>query len=77
MKEFTNTNSVLGSMVGKVGSFDNIIYCVINNIDSKRYIGATTKSLKERKQDHLERASRGQDNKLYEALRVHGSGAFI
>lgn len=55
----------------------SLIYQAFNSIEKSSYIGATTKSLKERKQDHLERASRGQDGKLYKALRVFGSGAFI
>jgi hypothetical protein len=55
----------------------SLIYQAFNSIEKSSYIGATIKSLKERKQDHLERASRGQINKLYEAIRVYGSGAFI
>jgi predicted GIY-YIG superfamily endonuclease len=54
-----------------------IIYIVQNQQNGCRYVGATTRSLGERKLDHLERAARGQNGKLYEAIRAFSSGAFI
>jgi len=54
-----------------------IIYTAENQQNGYRYVGATTKSLRERKLDHLERAARGQNGKLYEAIRTYGSNAFM
>jgi hypothetical protein len=54
-----------------------IIYTAQNQQNGCRYVGATTRSLGERKLDHLERAARGQNGKLYEAIRAFSSGAFI
>ena len=46
-------------------------------MNDKIYVGATINSIKQRKLDHLERAARGQQGKLYEAFRTYGSEAFI
>ena len=45
-----------------------IIYKVKNIWTGEVYIGATTNSIKQRKLDHLERAGRGENGKLYNAL---------
>ncbi len=45
-----------------------IIYKVKNVWTGEVYIGATTNSIKQRKLDHLERAGRGENGKLYNAL---------
>jgi group I intron endonuclease len=54
-----------------------IVYEACNQKNGYRYIGATKNSIKQRKQDHLERAARGQQGKLYEAIRTYGPEAFI
>ncbi|SCY36605.1 group I intron endonuclease [Nonlabens sp. Hel1_33_55] len=55
---------------------NHIIYKVTKVTNRKVYIGATTKSIRERQLDHLERAARGQVGKLYEAIRTLGPEAF-
>ncbi|MES2545499.1 MAG: NUMOD1 domain-containing DNA-binding protein [Bacteroidota bacterium] len=53
-----------------------IIYKVINNKTDEIYIGATTKSLNERKLDHLQKASKGIGSYFQEAIGTYGSDAF-
>lgn len=52
------------------------IYKTTNLIDGKTYIGATTRTLKERKLDHQERAHRRESNKFHEAISTYGAEAF-
>ena len=56
---------------------NNIIYKVVNIKNQKVYIGATTKSMEDRKQDHVAKAANGEVNKLYEDIRAYGSDFFI
>ena len=49
-----------------------IIYKVENIENGKVYIGATTKSVEERKQDHLQKANKEYQNKFQEALISYG-----
>ncbi len=42
----------------KMEKFSKIIYAVINTITGNKYIGATTKTLKERKRDHIQKAKK-------------------
>lgn len=60
----------------KMKNKNHIIYKVTKVTNRKVYIGATTKSIRERQLDHLERAARGQVGKLYEAIRTLGPEAF-
>jgi len=52
------------------------IYKAQNEHTGEAYIGATTKSIHQRKLDHTERASRGKQGKFQEAIRTYGPEAF-
>lgn len=54
----------------------NIIYKAENKLTGEVYIGATTKSINKRKSDHIERANRGENGKLQEAIGTYGPEAF-
>lgn len=54
-----------------------IIYKIDNIKNNKIYIGATTKSMQDRKKDHLAKAANGEINKLYEDIRAYGSDSFV
>jgi len=54
-----------------------IIYKVENSINENIYIGATTKSIEERKVDHIQRAFRGEKGEFQEAISTFGVDAFI
>ena len=55
-----------------------IIYKITNKVNSKVYIGATTKDLNYRKQQHIYCASNTANcNKLYVAMREYGVDNFI
>ena len=54
-----------------------IIYRVVHTETGRSYIGATTKSLKERRIDHIQRAFRGEQGKLQKAIITYGPEAFI
>ena len=53
-----------------------IIYKATNTFDGSSYIGATTNSIHQRKLDHIERANRGENGQLYEAITTYGVDAF-
>ncbi len=53
-----------------------IIYRVENEITGEFYIGATTKSIKERKNDHEQKANNGIGHKFQEAISTYGAEAF-
>ncbi|MDD7913186.1 GIY-YIG nuclease family protein [Polaribacter ponticola] len=54
----------------------NYIYKVTNNIDNKIYIGATTKSIEERKKDHLKKSKKGKSYAFQNAIATYGIEAF-
>lgn len=54
----------------------NIIYRVVNNQTDQVYIGATTKSLEERKADHLQKANKKVGSYFQEAIGTYGPEAF-
>jgi len=54
-----------------------ILYKAENDINGSVYIGATTKSIEERKKDHLQRANKTYSSKLHEAISTYGAEAFI
>jgi hypothetical protein len=53
-----------------------IIYKAQNTINNQVYIGATTNSLEQRAQDHIERANRGEEGKFQQAISTFSAGAF-
>ncbi|WP_164905482.1 NUMOD1 domain-containing DNA-binding protein [Flavobacterium sufflavum] len=54
-----------------------IIYKAQNIITGECYIGATTKSIEERKQDHLQKANSGSSQKFHDAITTSGAGNFV
>ena len=54
----------------------NIIYKVVNTITDEVYIGATTKSIEERKADHLQKSRRKVGSYFQEAIGTYGPDAF-
>ncbi|MDH7912080.1 NUMOD1 domain-containing DNA-binding protein [Winogradskyella sp. SYSU M77433] len=53
-----------------------LIYKVTNKINGKTYIGATTKSLEERKQDHLQKAFNNSESPFHKAISTYGLNSF-
>ena len=53
-----------------------IIYKAQNTITGESYIGATTKTIQERKADHLCKAERGLGSNFQEAIGTYGPDAF-
>ena len=52
------------------------IYLITNKSNGKVYVGKTTKTIDERFEQHLADARRGDDRRLYQAIRKHGVQAF-
>jgi hypothetical protein len=55
----------------------HLVYKVTNQETGETYIGATTKSIEERKADHLQKASKGIGSYFQEAIGTYGPNAFI
>ncbi len=55
---------------------NSIIYKVTNNETNEVYIGATTKSIEGRKQDHIQKSSSGNDIKFHNAINTYGTDSF-
>ena len=53
-----------------------IIYKVINTKTEEAYIGATTKSLNERKIDHIQKSNIGKGYKFHNAISTYGIDSF-
>jgi len=53
------------------------VYKVTNTKEKRTYIGATTKSIKERQKDHLQKVDKYDNNKLYDAISTYGVEAFV
>lgn len=53
-----------------------IVYKATNTLTDEVYIGITTNSIKQRRWDHTERADRGEQGKLFKALRTYGEDVF-
>lgn len=53
-----------------------VVYCAINLVNSKIYVGATEKGLDVRKRKHLANAKRGQSGKFYTSIRKYGTVSF-
>jgi group I intron endonuclease len=55
---------------------NNIIYKVTNTITKEIYIGSTTKSIEERKADHLQKSNKKVGSYFQEAIGTYGFDAF-
>lgn len=55
----------------------HLVYKVTNQETGETYIGATTKSIEERKADHLQKANKGIGSYFQEAIGTYGPNAFI
>lgn len=53
-----------------------IIYKAQNSTTGETYIGATSKSLEERKRDHINKSNRIKANYFHQAIRTFGADAF-
>jgi len=53
-----------------------IIYKVTNKTDGRTYIGASTKGLEPRKQDHINKAYSNSELPLHQAISTYGEDAF-
>ena len=60
----------------KMENKNYIIYKAQNTITGECYIGATTKSIDERKQDHLQKAGTGSSLKFHNAISTTGADNF-
>lgn len=56
---------------------NNIIYKVTNKESEEVYVGITTKSLQERKKDHLKKSKKGKSYAFQNAIATYGADAFI
>lgn len=54
----------------------HIVYKVTNKENGQSYIGATTKSLDERKRDHIQKASEESEIAFHSAIATYGEDAF-
>lgn len=55
---------------------EGIVYKVINKETNQIYVGITTKSLDERKKDHLKKSKNGKCYKFQNAIATYGADAF-
>lgn len=53
-----------------------LIYKVVNTLTNEIYIGATTRNIDERKQDHIQKATKKGCSYFQEAIGTYGSDAF-
>jgi group I intron endonuclease len=53
-----------------------IIYCIVNRINGRRYIGMTAMRLMKRWESHVYAMRKGIKTALYDAMRSYGSDAF-
>ena len=60
----------------KINNNNFIIYKAQNTITGECYIGATTRSIEERKEDHLYKASTGNGHKFHYAITTSGADNF-
>jgi predicted GIY-YIG superfamily endonuclease len=54
----------------------NLVYKVTNQETGKTYIGVTTRSMEERKADHVQKANKGMGSYFQEAIATNGADAF-
>lgn len=56
--------------------YNYIIYKAVNNLTQEVYIGATTKSIEERKIDHIQKSNKKVGSYFQEAIGTYGPDAF-
>jgi len=56
---------------------NKIIYKATNSVNGFVYVGATTKTIRDRKKDHLSKATSGESGKFQEAISTYGAEAFF
>jgi hypothetical protein len=49
-----------------------VIYKVVNKETEEVYVGATTKSLEDRKKDHLKKSKKGKGYAFQNAIAIYG-----
>lgn len=52
------------------------VYCAVNLVNGKIYVGATSKGISARRSSHFCRASRGEDGVFVRAIRKYGRNSF-
>jgi group I intron endonuclease len=60
----------------KIENNQGIIYKVINTETNEIYIGATKKSVDERKNDHIQKSNNGKGHKFHNAISTYGANSF-
>jgi group I intron endonuclease len=55
----------------------NIIYKATNTVTQEVYIGATTKTLEDRIEDHIQKANKANGSYFQEAIATYGEEAFV
>jgi hypothetical protein len=62
--------------MNEMENVNGIIYKVTNQATNEHYIGATTKSIEERQQDHFQKAETNNGYKFQNAISTYGKDAF-
>lgn len=62
--------------MGNIENKKGIIYKATNLKTNETYIGATTKSIEERKNDHIQKSDKGKGYKFHNAISTYGANSF-
>jgi len=63
-------------MKEEIKNIAGIIYLATNKENNKKYIGATTKSINIRKEDHLQKSNNGYGHEFHNAIHTYGINCF-
>lgn len=61
----------------KTGLYEGYIYCIINKINDKKYIGQTTTTISQRMSQHFSKTKQSHCKALYGAIQKYGKDNFI